>query len=487
MKNVMLVSALFFLATTAMGLERLETPRISPDEISLKAGPTEPGEGLNLIWLEALVYPKEVKSDRVISLGVKLTSKVDSVVATFDFSDDRIPLVSNDGLDWKTIYRLPDGAGAGLHIVRYVISSKNKNIQRTVDFFVKDSSLPQTEGAGISKGEVIGIEKWPLTVTSTCAALVGASSRLLYPGQKVTGISKIAWYKVIFEDGEEGWVPATMILEPISDYMTAGYNFYLQGKDQEAVRYYKSVLAIDPAFAKAYFWLAKVYLRNNDLNAAYKMIREASRIDDRDLEIKVLSNAIAQKFFDTAHLKYREGRYNEAIASFQKVVELKPTSTLSWIEMGQSYKAVGMMAEANNAWREAQRLDPENLDALTLLSGVKLDSAEFQPAAKTAGLKPTAVPAVVADDSLSLVKSSKTKKGTKIENAIRSVIALTKSLGTPIVEKGWEIKKAGENYVVRYLCEQGNGDLEIFEWQANVDAKTIVAKNENAQLLMDRW
>ncbi len=485
MKKIFTLLILSLLVAPALALE---PAGISPDEISLKAGPTEPGEALNLVWLEALVYPKEVVTDRSLSLGVKLTAKVDSVTATFDFANDRIPLKSTDGLDWKTSYQLPDGAAAGLHIVRYVIKGKAGEIQRTVEFFIKQS-LPTAEISKIGRGETVGLEQWPLTVTATCAALVGASSRLLYPGQKVTGISKTAWYQVIFEDGEEGWVPATVIKEPVADYMAVAFNYYFAGKDREAIKYYKNVLAVNPEHAKAYFWLAKIYLRQNDLNAALKTIKEAIRLDGRDLDNKVIANTVAQKFFDRAHLKYREGRYNEAIAAYQKIIDLKPNSILSWLEMGQCYRAVGLMTEARNAWREVLRLNPDNLDALALLNGETLETAQARgiTAKQPPVAKLTEVPAIVADDSLALVKIGKTKKGTKIENAIRSVIALTKSLGTPIAEKGWQINKRGTDFSVRYVCEQGNGNLEAFEWLVNVDTKRIVASNENAQLLMDRW
>jgi tetratricopeptide (TPR) repeat protein len=476
------VFGLVGLIVTLVGAEK---PGFNRQELSLRAGPTEPGEALNLVWLEAMVYPKELKNDRTISLGVKLTAPVESVTAAFDFSNDRIELTSIDGLDWRGVYLVPDGASPGTHVVRYVIKSSEGSIQRTVDFSVTEAALA-TNPVPIEGGEIAPLERWPLTVTSTCAALVGTSSRLLPSGQKVTGISKSAWFKVILENGDEGWIPASAVKEPLNDYFAQGYEAYLNEDDKLAISCFKNVLAVDPENAKARFWLAKVYLRQGNLDAAAKMVSESAKLDDRSLETKVLANVIAQQYYTVAHAKFQARRYNEAIAAYKQVLEQKPTSLISWIELGESYKQLGLYAEARSSWKEGIKYFPENRELYAQLQieypELGLVEPPSQPQTAVA-----AVPALVADDSLALVKAGQTKKGTPIERAIKSVVAMTKSLGTPIVEKGWEIKKQGEGYAVRYVCEQGSGALEAFEWLVNVDTKRVAASNENAQLLMDRW
>jgi len=97
------------------------------------------------------------------------------------------------------------------------------------------------------------------------------------------------------------------------------------------------------------------------------------------------------------------------------------------------------------------------------------------------------MPPVLMDDSLVVLKAGKTKKGTRIDAALKSVIALTKSLGTPVVEKGWKTVKKGDKFLVRYFCEQGAGAVEAFDWLVDIDTKRISANNANARLLMNRW
>lgn len=480
---------LMILASAALAVE---FSAINPEELSLKAGPTEPGEELSILWLESFVFPKTVNDERIVSLGVKLTSKVDSVIAKFDFNDQEIPLVSRDSFSWHSAYQIPDEVSAGLHLARYTITTEKGSIQRTLDFFVEDPSGLVPVEENIAQGEVVEAREWPLTVTTTCAALVGGSSRILYVGQGVVGLSKVPWYKVVFEDGEEGWVPASMVKEPTDDYYRLGYEAYCKKEYVSAIEHYKTAVAINPEFVKGYFWLSKSYFKLNDLNAAYHYIRQANALNDRDISIKILSNVLAHKFFTLAHENFKTGKYHSAVANYQRVLELKPSSTTSWIEMGHCYSKLDFPLEARSAWKEALKVDPENKVVYALLD------IDFDPRVLTqlssrpkeegtiASLS-EGLPPVLADDSLCIVKENTTKKGTKVESAIRSVISLTRSLGTPVIEKGWAIKKNGEKYLVAYICEQGKGALETFEWLVDVDTRHVTASNANAQLLMGRW
>ncbi|MBU0629340.1 MAG: hypothetical protein KKC80_00280, partial [Candidatus Margulisbacteria bacterium] len=62
-KGWLIIFFVFLVVGSAFSLD------ISGDKenISLKAGPTEPGEGLSLVWVEAIIYPKTVKDDKIIS------------------------------------------------------------------------------------------------------------------------------------------------------------------------------------------------------------------------------------------------------------------------------------------------------------------------------------------------------------------------------------------------------------------------------------
>jgi tetratricopeptide (TPR) repeat protein len=460
---------LFLVLATLAGAAQIQVQ----DNLSLKAGPTEPGESLSLVWVEAMVYPKLLKDERVISLGVRTASRVKRVEASFDFSPAKEVLASSDGMFWNNTYKLPKKTASGVHVVRYQISGAGGSIQRTVEFFIESPLSLANDQAERAKKEA--------AVTSTCTALSGNMSRVVLAGQKLTAISKVPWYKVIFDDGQEGWVSSTRVKEPTEEYYNAGYKAYKAGDFASAIHSYRNAVMVDPDFVKGYLWLAKSYAASGDLDSAADNIARALKLDERDLDSRIVANSLSQKYYAAGHALFRKGSYQESTANFRKAVDLKPNSTLSWIELGKSLNQLGFAAEARTAWKEALKYDPENRELYSLLNLKYAPEVAAKPAAADA------VAPLLVNDSLKIVQQEKTKKGTAIESAIKSVVMMTRSLGTPIVEKGWQIRRQGEKFVVSYLCEQAGKALESFDWLVDVDTRQVLPNNDNARLLMSRW
>jgi len=488
MKKGLWLILIVFLAGAAFGIDGGVIPSGSQQEnLSLKAGPTEPGEGLSLVWVEAMVYPKIIKDEKVISLGVRTASKVKEVKAFFDFNSEKVVLASSDGMFWSNIYRIPAKISSGVHVVRYQIGGAKGNIQRTVEFYI-NSQIALAGNIPVSpKPSVVAISSWPITVTSTCAALTGTSSRIIQSGQKLTALSKVPWYKVVFDDGSEGWISSTRVKEPTEDYYNAGYKAYKAGNYAEAIKNYQNTVTVDPEFVKGYLWLAKSYMAQDNLDAASEALQKALKLDERDMDSRVLATNLAQKFYSFGHAQFKSNNYNEAVANFKKALDLKPSSVLSWIEMGQSLSKLGFEAESRNAWKEALKYEPENKELHSLLKTDYQPAVAAKPVKEVPSPLEAAVSPLLSKDSLDILKSEKTKKGTALEKAIRSVIAMTRSLGTPIAEKGWQIKKQGEKFLVSYLCQQSGGVLESFDWLVDVDSRQVLPHNDNARLLMSRW
>ncbi|MFA6169563.1 MAG: tetratricopeptide repeat protein [Candidatus Margulisiibacteriota bacterium] len=456
------------------------------ENISLKAGPTEPGEGLSLVWIEAIVYPKTVKGEKVISLGIRTASRVKEVSASFDFSANPIPLSTNDNMSWSTTYALPDTATVGVHVVRYKVIGKNGGaIQRTVEFFIEKQGWLPRNVSFVTTGEKVKTSGWPLTVTATCTALSGTSTRQLQTGSILIGISKVPWYKVMFDDGREGWVSATYVKEPTEDYFYMGYRAYQARKYASAAKYYRDAVTINPQLVKGYVWLAKSYMASGDLASASDAVKQSLQLSPRDIDCRVVANALAKRYLALANTRYREKKYHEAVAAYRDALALDPNSAKAWVDLGESLLKLGLDREAKDAWREGLRYDPQNSQ---LLAALKIKGVDLTVLRSDDDVKAkNSVSSLVAEDSLRLVKGERTSKGTKIESAIKSVISLTKSIGTPIAERGWKIKRQGEKFLVSYLCEQGGGGAESFDWMVDVDTKRVVPHNDNARLLMSRW
>ena len=472
MKNVSVrVILVLLMSGCVWGLPGL----VKPDSLSLKAGPTEPGEKLSLVWVESFVYPRAVKDERAISLGVRTASKVREVRAAFDFNSEPIKLTSSDGLSWGGALKLPAGISDGVHVVRYRIAGRRGQIQRTIEFFVEKPGLTAGRRPDSAPAEILPNAGWPLTIVASCAAYSGDTTRPLQPGQILVSHSKMMWYKVTFADGKEGWVPSSYVKEPTEDYYLQGYGAYKAKDYKAAVKFYLNAVAVNPNFVKGFFWSAKSYLALGELDLAAAAVAQAVRLDDRDVNNRVLADIVARRYYNSAHEKMRQGRFNEAAAGFRKALDLKPNSLTARLEMGQAFRQLGLEREAQEAWREALRYDPDNTEIRGLL-GSEIITASANNAKSG-----------IADESLELLKTERTSKGTRIESALKSVVSLTKSLGTPIAEKGWQVKKQGAKFLVSYLCEQSGGALESFDWLVDVDTRQVQPRNENARVLMSRW
>ncbi|MFC1511485.1 hypothetical protein ACFL5U_03780, partial [Candidatus Margulisiibacteriota bacterium] len=400
---------------------------IKPEDLSLKAGPTQPGEGLSLAWLETYVYPKAVGADRLISLGIRTVSRVEAVAATFDFGKDIVALDSDDGLDWSGAYQLPDNVPAGLHIVRYSIAGSQGSVERTVEFFLEDVIKAKETAAGSSQGEIVDMQGWMLTVVATSPAMTRRTVRTLQPGQGVFGLYKIPWYKVIFEDGEEGWVSAAAVKEPVDEFFDLGREAYHNDNYPAAIEWFKNSVAVNEDFVAGYIWLAKSYYRVGDLESANQAVTTAMSLDNRNIDAKIVATTLAQEYYKLAQYKHKLKRFHEAVAAYQRVVKLKPDSTTSWIAMGKAYGQLGFPQEARDAWRMALKEQPGNRELHALLS-IRSSASVTLASQPAHDISPA-----LADDSLTILRRQKTKKGTSIESALKSVIALTKSFGTPVV------------------------------------------------------
>jgi tetratricopeptide (TPR) repeat protein len=480
-KTIIWVMFILLLAVSARGIEV-----VKPDSLSLKAGPTEPGEKLSLVWVESFVYPKQVSEDRIISLGVRTAGRVREVVASFDFSRKIQKLSSVDGMSWSGAYKIPAAVSDGVHVVRYYISGRGGSIQRTVEFFIDNPVRAEKSGPQVSRGEAVQNAGWPLTVVSSCTAYGGKSSHPLRSGQVLVSLSRMQWYKVVFEDGQEGWVPGNSVKEPTDDYAQQGDQALASKNYDAAIKFYQNSVGIDPAFVKGYVGLAKCYLAQGDMERASDSILRATRLDERDMDSRVVAEQIAQQFYASANKKMNRGHLHEAISGYHKSVDLKSDLLSAWLEMGRCYRRLGMETEAREAWKMGLKAEPDNRDLRALL-GLGLATAPEKQAATAAAKSPKNVSSLVADDSIAIIKKEKTNKGTQIESAIKSVVALTKSLGTPIAEKGWQIRRSGQKFLVSYLCEQSGGALESFDWLVDVDTRHVTPRNENARVLMSRW
>ena len=196
-----------------------------------------------------------------------------------------------------------------------------------------------------------------------------------------------------------------------SDFATAHYNLGLAYLKMEAypraVPSLEKTIALDPNHTAAYHALALSYLGQQELGKARGAAREALKIDANYQPARSLLEAIDPSFIpmpspstpetqnvppseseqpvnpqpetksskETHHelgIAYLDAKMpTEAIAEFQKAIDLDPDFIASHISLGTLYLEMGQLDDAENAAKEALRIDADSQSARQLLDDIE--------------------------------------------------------------------------------------------------------------------
>ena len=190
-----------------------------------------------------------------------------------------------------------------------------------------------------------------------------------------------------------------------SDFVAAHYNLGLAYLKMEvyprAVPSLEKTVALDPNHKAAYHALALAYLGQQELGKARDAAREALKIDANYQPVHSLLEAIDPSYkppeiADTPPSEMEQPRdpqpdtksrqqmhyelgaayldskmHAEAIAEFQKAIDIDPDFVAAHISLGTVYLEVGQLDDAENAAKAALRGDADSQPARQLLENIK--------------------------------------------------------------------------------------------------------------------
>jgi tetratricopeptide (TPR) repeat protein len=208
-----------------------------------------------------------------------------------------------------------------------------------------------------------------------------------------------------------------------SDFAAAHYNLGLAYLKMEtyprAVSSLEKTIALDPNHKAAHHALALSYLGQQELGKARDAAREALKIDPNYQPASALLEAIDPSFKppetqDTTQpdprqsidsqpdaksrqqMHYELGAayldskmHTEAIAEFQKAIDLDPDFTVAYISLGTVYLEMGQLDDAENAAKEALRIDADSEPARQLLEDIE-QTRPVRPESEPTKQTPTA-------------------------------------------------------------------------------------------------
>lgn len=208
-----------------------------------------------------------------------------------------------------------------------------------------------------------------------------------------------------------------------SDFAAAHYNLGLAYLKMEtyprAVSSLEKTIALDPNHKAAHHALALSYLGQQELGKARDAAREALKIDPNYQPASALLEAIDPSFKppetqDTTQpdprqsidsqpdtksrqqMHYELGAayldskmHTEAIAEFQKAIDLDPDFTVAHISLGTVYLEMGQLDDAENAAKEGLRIDADSEPARQLLEDIE-QARPVRPESEPTKQTPTA-------------------------------------------------------------------------------------------------
>ncbi len=465
MKKLVLVLFLLLIVCSS-SIFALTFKEFDPTGVSYKAGPTGPSEELSIPWVEAVLYPKNVEAGKDFFVEVNLASPVREIVAELD-SKKSFHLFSQDKTNWNIVIASQDDLSDGLHFLKVnIVGKRGKKITRTLAFRVKGKDNYARESYS-----------FPLELKES--------------GEKVEALHKQTFYWVKNKNGKKSWVEESKVEIPKREIFVKAYQSYLNKDYDKAIGYYNGIVMLDPNDADAHYWLAKSFDRVSDSVEVTKHLKETLRIDPSHDGANWLAGRIARSHYRKGRALRKMGKSADAIASYNKAVELRPASISYWMELGSTYQRMGKRDAAVSSWKQVLLVDPDNKNAHAFLHTdyYKLLAGE-EVAVERKQVVVNKKPSRGEKEYIEVVKASRTSKGTLISSALKSVVSMTRSLGTKIYEDGWKTRLSGKNLLVTYICKQerlGKLEPEIFTFKVDLDNRKVEPHNKNARLLIHRW
>ena len=146
--------------------------------------------------------------------------------------------------------------------------------------------------------------------------------------------------------------------EPVT-HLNLGSMLSSQGKFDEAITECRKAIELNPNDAESHANLAEALYGLEQRAEAIKELQKSAELEPDVGRFHILASALSN-----------EGRYDEAIAAYRKIIELKPDDAAAYTDLGGHLQAAGQLEHALEACKKAIELRPGNGDAYNNLGNV---------------------------------------------------------------------------------------------------------------------
>lgn len=152
-------------------------------------------------------------------------------------------------------------------------------------------------------------------------------------------------------------------------YTNIGSMLSKRGQLQEAVAYFQKAIAIKPNLAAAYWNLGNALMQLKRQEEAFICWQKAAEHAPEQFS--------AQAFNDMGTMLGRQHKFSEAIAYYQRAIELKPDFPMAYLNWGTVLVQQGKTNEAIAQFRQALELKPDYLEAYQQLGNALIQQEKF--------------------------------------------------------------------------------------------------------------
>ncbi len=152
---------------------------------------------------------------------------------------------------------------------------------------------------------------------------------------------------------------------------------------RKAIENYKLAIKEDPQTPMIAEELSDLYIQTGRLREMQSDAEEALKANPNDVNAhRMLGRIFTRQIGDSQERRVDEAMLKKAIDEYRKITSLDPKDSDSWIMLGRLEKVAQNSVEAQNAYKKALEIDPDNEDALTGLAMVYADLGDSTSAAE---------------------------------------------------------------------------------------------------------
>ncbi len=198
----------------------------------------------------------------------------------------------------------------------------------------------------------------------------------------------------------------------IQEALVKAVNFHKEGKLAEAENLYRAIIATVPTQSDANHNLGLLLMNAGKLKEAVIFLQNAANINPGVpqylVSLKAVKDAIsaststassispifeseaatadssseASKFLDAGNVFYLSKKFEEAVQSYKKAIELKPDYVEAYSNLGSALYYLGKLPEAESVFLKALELKPDYAECYSNLGSVYNDFERFEEAEK---------------------------------------------------------------------------------------------------------